>query len=336
LIRSISSKWRAAIALFIVVLLSCNLYAADRVHLKLDDGSSRRYSGTIVEYNAKTLGLDSAGGRTNLPARNVTKIETTVAPSLPSARDALQAGKFADAERLLLDSAREEKRRWMQREILAEVVRAQVAQQKYVEAANTFSVIYRDEPDTRFIDRLPLHWWPRELTATEKTQAERLLAEDSAAAKLIGASWLLAGPNRASATAALTELVRSQTGSLKKLAQWQLWRSQIAGAAASQITAWEEELLDNDANLSAGAWLLIGRAKSNAGNHHAAATDFLRAAILANGHEDTAAMGLLWAAREMDRLEQPADAARLRQELKANFAGTEAATRVDQGATIVP
>ena len=98
--------------------------------------------------------------------------------------------------------------------------------------------------------------------------------------QLIGASWLLFGPQQQAAIQVLDELSRDIDANIKYLAIAQLWRTRNLKVNARQIEVWEKLLGSMPKPIRAGPWLVLAEAQSRADQVDEAAINLLRIPIL--------------------------------------------------------
>ena len=146
-----------------------------------------------------------------------------------------------------------------------------------------------------------------------------LADKQSAAARLIGASWLLASPQRAAATAELRALAASPSAEIAFLAEAQLWRTTVATAAAGDAERWQQRIDRMPQHLRAGPLLLLGQLLARHGHNEEAALAFLRIVILHPQFEDLAARSLLGASGALAKMGQPDEAVRLCEEIVERY-----------------
>ena len=97
--------------------------------------------------------------------------------------------------------------------------------------------------------------------------------------QLIGASWLLGGPNRDKGIKLLEELSRDIDPRIKNLAIAQLWRTRV-GANRKQVEVWQKTVDQMPRDLRAGPYLVLADAQARAGWTDMAIVNLMRIPIL--------------------------------------------------------
>ncbi len=308
----------ALLTLAVLSCLVCEGWAEDVVLVSRSNSREpSRRRGTIVDYTGEALTLRRTGGREEqIPSSRVSGYETEFVADQKIGNQLFAEGKFADAVVSYRRAIKIEQRRWMRRVLLAQLARCYRNLQQIVRAGDTFLLIVRSDPTTQLLDAIPLAW--------AASSPSRDLAERSAhwledaklpAARLIGASWLMATAQRQQALSILHKLTAAKDPRIAMLAETQLWRDKVVTASPDDIKRWQEQLAHMEESLRAGPYFLIGQALARHGHNDAAALAFLRIPILHPEHDDLAAEALFAAGKQLDREGNRADARRVYQEL---------------------
>lgn len=259
-----------------VVCIPSQIVAQDRVVIqRAGSGSRIGVSGRIQDYTGKELVLFTGvgDGVQRFPFDEVIDVTTRFGPAHDAGAQALQTGRLDEAWAQLSTALEEESRRWVRREILALQVRCALRLRNYSAAINRFLAIAQSDPLTPHYRLIPLVW-------TESAPAPLPIAElrawhDSSdlTSRLIGASWLLFGPDHRAAESTLQALARESDISVQRLAQAQLWRLRLAADdfTPAEVTRWTQVSRDWPKPLQSGVQFLIARG-------HAAHQDWLSAA----------------------------------------------------------
>lgn len=130
---------------------------------------------------------------------------------------------------------------WQARLILVRIVQSREAGNQIALAAESFIRLSSDGniPDFLYAD-MPLCW---ATSASDEvvSKAKGWINQDSEVARLLGASWLLLGPESKAAKTTLDELQNSKVPVIAQLAKAQSWRLVQAPETMSQLSSWLAE-----------------------------------------------------------------------------------------------
>ena len=143
--------------------------------------------------------------------------------------------------------------------------------------------------------------------------------------RLLGASWLLAGPERATATAVLEKLSLDLDRRIALLAQVQLWRTKLPTSQATDPPRWQGVVEQLPAECQAAGWFLVGEAFARHGDGEAAALAYLRVPILRPEVSPLAADSLLAAGAQLEKMMRRGEALSLYREILEKHPATQAA-----------
>lgn len=315
------TTWSLAIA------LSGSAAVADTVVVATgkDFGGQMRVSGEVLDFNGQQLRLRAAsGGESTIPTSRVLDIETTWTESHVEADRLFAERQFAEARSKYRVAIQDEQREWARRRILAQIVRADVATGDVESASVDFLQLAAADPTLQYFDAIPLAWNPYEPTASFERRAKAWLAGESAAGRLVAASWLLSTSQRGTATAALRQLTNDADPRLSQIATAQLWRTQLVTASVEELGRWEKQIDRIPAPLRAGPYYTLGRALARHDDQHErAALTLLRLPVLYPAERQLAADSLVAAGRELEQLSQRREAASLYREVIADYAESD-------------
>lgn len=324
-----STRWTIQLAgVALLLMVASPLTADDRVTLRTGvSGKGRtRLTGTIVDYTGQELRLLRNGREDRIPAGKVVRIETKRSAEQLQAERAYQRRDYSTAATLFRQAADKETRPWVNRGILARMARCYANLGKARLACESFRIVYRSDPTTQHLDAIPLVWRSDRPDAGLQQRAAEWLKADpddarTAAARLMGASWLLQTAQRTDADRTLQALTDSDDERIAVLARAQRWRLQVVTATAGQVESWQQFLTRIPSPLRAGPYYLIGRTLARRGAHQDAALALMRVPILFPDHRRLAAESLLAAGSEFETMGKPADARRAYREVFVDFAG---------------
>ncbi|MCL4204509.1 MAG: hypothetical protein KJ000_18645 [Pirellulaceae bacterium] len=319
-------------SLCFAVLLATAATAQDRVTYSTgrDDSGRATVSGTIVDYTGAQLTLRSAGGgEQSIPAARVVSVETQW-PASKLAGDRLFAeAKYDEALQAYVTALRDEPRIWAQRQMLADSVSCLKALGRIEQAGEAFMRLVQSDPETMWFGRIPLNWQSVQPSPQLETRATLWLkSTDSEIAPLIGASWLLATRHRAAAMDVLQRLAARGERRVASLATAQRWRTLTATVDEAELQRWSELVEKMPREVRAGAYFTLAQGLAARGQSERAALAWLRIPLLyADEDRGLAAVALLNAARELERIGDKQEAASLYREILRDYAGTSSATQ---------
>ena len=268
--------------------------------------------GSVEEYTGEELVLkrpeQPVGDR--YPASTVQSVQTWRSALHEQALTEFSEGRNAPAEQSFLKALPEEPRDWMQREILAHLVRCAIRRGDGATAGTRFLQITKQDPLTPHWNIAPILWAPRSMGDSQKTLARTWLKESDAPASLLAASWLLVDPVYGEAAEKqLGELARHSNRVISSLARTQLWRLKL-GLAISEIEVqkWQREVRRMPRPLRAGPQYLVARGLFQRNEPGPAAAELLWLATVYTDNEDLSARALVEAAGAIEKSGQTKDA----------------------------
>jgi tetratricopeptide (TPR) repeat protein len=314
-----------------ILLVAASVTEAQDVVRLLNPHTGKTYSvsGKIVDYSGTVIVVRSVSGSEKMfDPSLVQSFETKWAPAHQAARELMRVGKYEEALAKLQEAVAVESspdRRWVQRVILSEIVSCLTALGKTESAGNMFLKLVKLDSQTPWFGCIPLAWRTREPSLTLSRQAETWLAErETAASRLLGASWLLPTRHRGSAIAELRKLSVDADRRIAQLAAAQLWRTELMSAEPADVERWQRMLESMPGDLTAGPYFVLGQALSRLGQHEASALALMRPPILLPERRDLAAAGLIEAAGQLSRLGRNRQAVRLYREVITEHPGPAA------------
>lgn len=266
-------------------------------------GESRRL-GTITEYTGEYLTLQLPSGREEkIESSRVLSYTSELVPDQQNGDQLLLAGRFADAAASYLRASKVENRRWMRRVLLAQLVRCYTNMQQIDRAGDAFLAIVGSDPTTQLFDAIPLAWVPTPPTAGLFDRSKRWIEDkDIPAARLMGASWLLATAQRQQALDVLGKLAGDADSRIAMLAETQIWRDKTVTASIEDVERWQQRIRGLDASLRAGPHFLVGKALARHGRSAEAAVALMRVPVLHPEQQDLAAEALFAAGEQLEKM----------------------------------
>lgn len=184
------------------------------------------FQGRIIDFDAGKLLLRRPDGSTlELPSERVQHVTFAWnTAEVAAASDLVKAHDYVGAiDRI--PKVYSQAPKWQQRILLAQLVQALDAAGYSRKAGVIFLDVVRDSPlPLMLYADMPLCWTPREADATLLETAKQWLAGSDETERLLGASWLLFGPEHAAAERSLVGLRASAQPAVALLAGAQSWR----------------------------------------------------------------------------------------------------------------
>ena len=332
--RHIATIFRSSFSVprskFLVLwLIAAPLAAQDQVVLQTEGTSSRlTMHCQIVDYTGERINVQfkSGAAQKTYPAEQVVEVRTAWLESHELGRKLLSDRRLDEATRALQAALVAEKRAWVRREILSSLIRCSLRNGDRASAGTRFLQLLESDPTTRQFGLIPLIWAAESVSGAAKSQARDWLKQDSDAARLLGASLLLADA-AASGTAAqeLQVLQRCTDERVRMFAQAQSWRLKLRALEIGdlELNRWDTRIHEMPAKLRGGPSYLLGRGWAMRREHDRAATALLWTAIMDDGDARLAARAGVEAAESLKRLGQPDDAQRVLQDIASRFPDTE-------------
>lgn len=309
-----------------------SLHAEDRVTVRTETGSGQAVlTGTVKDWNGERLRMKAGEDVREFDASRVADVVSPRLPTHVAGLKSLAEGRADAAHASLTKALGEEPRQWMRREILAAIVRADLAREDRAAAGKDFLALLESDPKTRHFNFIPLDW-DTNPPSTVLSSAARGWTQGNAgdAAKLLASSVLLFDPAAGKdAAETLDRLARSADTRIYTLARAQLWRQQVARGTvpAGEIERWQDRVIDIPEPLRGGAYFQIARAWALRGDPERAAAAFLWLPLVYDADAGLAASAAVLAAEELTKFGRTADAVQLYREVLARFPQTSAAVR---------
>jgi hypothetical protein len=322
----------------VLVGLASTLFADDRVTVqpRSRGTGSIGATGRIEDYTGTRLVLREGEGRGlrvfTAEEYRILGIETTYLPEHAEGTRLLDARSYQEAGSKLRVALEMESRRWVRREILALMVRADLAVGRRAEAGASFLKLVESDPTTPWFHLIPLWWTASPAPAETRLSAREWLREGAESARLLGASLLLDDPAFAvEAENTLRPLIRSADPRVQALATSQLWRLELVRSPPGDalLKQWAERAERMPAEVRGGPLHVVGRARAARLDHELAAAAFLWEPLQHGDDPELCARGLLQAGRALASTGQESSALSVWAELRQRFPQTQWASEAE-------
>jgi tetratricopeptide (TPR) repeat protein len=309
--------------LFAVLLLSFATATADDVvtFLAKDGKQTLKRKGTIDDYTGEGVVLTSAQGRQEtIPLDRLLSIQTAATDEETQGDALRRKGDLAGAIEAYKKARTGESRKWGQRRIAAKLVDAYDAAGKIDSAVEEFLPLIAADDQSPHFAMIPLAWRSASDEGVVATKAERWMSDSKQpAAVLIGASWLLVGPQRQKAITALKSISTDLDPRIAHLASAQLWRTLLVTAQEADVARWQAQIARIPAELRAGPQLVLGDALLRLGRTDEALLAYLEGPLCGSPRESLAGTALLAAARAMEKEKRSDEAQRLLEKIRDDY-----------------
>lgn len=296
--------------------------------VRLANGATVR--GEILEYDERGVRIRLDSGRASFfSSTEVEGVDSAYSPSHTLAREALARRDDAAAAALFREALDSEKRPWARHQIRAGLLQALRRLGKLDEAAQLFLEIYAGRDDADVLALAPLVWGEGGAVSPESLAlAGRWLADESPAARLLAASWLLQGPGAKRAAETLAEL-QTLDQRIGWMARAQLWRLKEK-PTGEEIQRFRTLIGRMPASIRSGPQFALAASLAAHGDHEEAALAYLWVAYVYAPGGDLAAESLLRAAQASRRCGFSADSDKIYAEVVQVYPGTSWAVRAEK------
>ena len=248
---------------FILLLLlvtspTFGVVLADEVVTVDSRGKESRRKGQIVDYKGNKLTLRTPSGReTKIPSTSIKRLDADWLPAHQQADQFYEVADYQQAVDSYRSAFRDEKRRWVKRQLLARVVQCQANTGREAEACRNFARLISDDPETVHFHAIPLTW-QNEPTPPDVAALVTPWLNDSSnpATQLMAASWLLV--TNQDAKRILKELARSDFKAVADLALAQYWRTELLTINESRLEFWKNHVDQMSIEMRGGSYYLLG------------------------------------------------------------------------------
>lgn len=303
----------------------------DKVVLQGTTASSRvTLQCEVTDYTGEAIVLRTPTAKDDrrFPSSQVVSVKTPRMASHERGLEHLKKAEYYQAEESLTQALTDEARRWVRREILADLVRCSLRQNRYAAAGSQFQRLFLADRTTRHIRLIPLVWDDTPIDAETRVTAASWLEDKESVMRLIGASLLLRDSRYGESAQDMLRNLASEPGRrVRLLASWQEWRlKQRTGEVSDLELARRETLVEElDKELRPGPWYLIAKAHLIRQEYDLASAAFLRLPLLHDSDHPVTPLAMFNAARALEQIGFRRQAAQLDQEVIDRYAWSPAA-----------
>ena len=312
--------------LAIAVCWTSAAFCQDTVQVSNSTGAGgyATFKGQVADYTGSGLVLGTPDGRQRtFPADRILQIDTYHTQARLDADGLFEKGQFAPAAALYQQAQKEEKRPWMRRQIMAQLVWCHRATGQLQIAGVEFRSVVWEDANSPYLSCIPLTWIAGQPSGPlEQAATGWLNLEKEPAMVLLGASHLLSTAARGVALDRLKRLAASAQPPVNQLALAQTWRTSVVTADARQLAAWEDTIRQMPEPFRAGPYYVLGLGRARQNDWEGAALALMRVPILYRRHHVLAARSLLDAGQSLEKLDRQRQAVRLYDEVLGDFAQT--------------
>jgi tetratricopeptide (TPR) repeat protein len=287
--------------------------------------------GEIVDLAGNQLVFRTPSGVNETIALQQVASWRTTWPAAKEQADALfLEKKYTEAAALYVRAREEEQRPWARRQIIGRLVEVHGATGNLAAAADEFLILVTSDPETSFWEIAPLGWRSTDDANLHARAVQWIRDTRTPARQLMGASWLLAGAQRAEALATLQSLANGPNKRIASLAALQLWRTRIVTSTPDEPPRWLAAVERLPTEVRPIGYFCIGEAFARHNQPAEAALAYLRIPILYAGNRPLSAEALLAAAAQLEKMGRREQAAGLYREVITDHALLPAAQFAQQ------
>lgn len=294
--------------------------AQDRVTVLLSDNVQTHVrQGVVIDWKGSELQMELAGRMTTIKNDRIINVETTWETDHQLARELIQKRQFAAAITPLRNALATESREWVQRIVLAELVRVLDFAGQSRDACEAYMLLLKSDPESRDFSAIPLAWMNTTSDAATIELARKMVDSSLLPIQLLGASWLFTSPDRAVAIKKVEELSRDIDVRIAHLATAQVWRAKLLELDETQLGRWERQIERMPKELRPGPWLMLGQGQSRLGQIDEAILSWMHVPILHTQNYRGTASALQQSAMALQNKQDFKAAERLWNELLTQF-----------------
>ena len=271
-------RYSSGLIITLLIICSSNISFAQDILMVRKAGSDavRRRKGTIEEWQGFSITLSNNDTSKEFDSTLVVDWQTTWPAAYESGNRLAAGGKTNQAIQKYLTALAEEKRPWAQRIIRSKLMTAYQLVGDSPAAIQEFRIIIKQDPNSRFINRMPLPWSTR---VPRVTGASDWLDSNETPIRLLGAAWSLTSNQQEKAAATLDELAGDLDPRIRDLAAAQLWRLRTR-LNLKQVEQWQRVVNEMEPGNRAGPLLILAGAQQKQGDLDKALLNWMKIVTL--------------------------------------------------------
>ena len=315
----------------VLLVLADPAHGRDRVVLQPPDKSSRLVlSGSIADYTAEVIEIHLTVGKPvhRYSTSEVVAVQTVQTESHRKGVRLFQQGALDQARIEFEQALKTEPRTWVQREILGWMVKIALRRGNRTEAGGRFLQIMASSSTPREYALIPLVWSTARVDDRLRQQARLWMSGTKEIQRLLGACVQLNDPQYGEiARSELDRLSRVSDRRIAELARFQLRRLRVTApdVTEDELRTWEAAIEKMPAELRAGPYYLLGRARQQRSEYDRAAAAFLWLPTVYRENEPLTARSAVDAATAMKRAGRLTEAESLLTEITTDYGWSPAA-----------
>lgn len=298
--------------------------AEDRVTLIPEGGTDPVVLiGTVENYTGAELVIQRAGvpSADHFPSGRILSVQTWHTAAHDQGLSELAQGKTLLAEQTLLKALRDDRRDWVQREIIAALTSCALRRGDWGTAGTRFLQITAHDGRSPHWSVAPLIWAPQALGDADKTLARNWMQQADSPSRLVAASWLLLDPVYGDAAKKkLDDVARDSNSIAASFARAQLWRVRLGPELSGiELEKWRQEIRRLPRPLRAGPQYLLGRGLLQRQDHTAAVGELMWLPMVYRENEELTARALSDAGNALAKLGKTREALTVYDELISKY-----------------
>ena len=307
--------------LYVLLIVGAAGLAQDEIQLRQADGTFAARTGTILRYDADALVLRSGEREQSFPTDRVISVTTPWDRIAQPAEQLFAERKFELAFAEFGKANEAAVPAWFRQRLFAGRVKSAREMDARAQAVQAYTELLQADPKSRYAFEIPLAWTSGRPDPLLDRQIDQLLASQTPAYQLLGASHGLTSAERERAVQILQQLRRDIDPLIAQLADCQLWRLEPLPPSTEILEEREQAIRRLPEPWQAGPWWLLGNQWERADPERSALM-LMRIPILYPEQFGLSARALLGAGDRLAGLGRSTEAEALWRELVDRHDGT--------------
>lgn len=270
-----------------------------------DDGRGfSRFIGVIETYSREGLQLETADGPKNIAAHSVVRIHYRKSDEHELGDQHFHQKNYRDALAHYKKALPSADRRWLEVEIMAQIVRCETALGFWQQAITDFCTLQELEPEMPddVFACIPLAWHPLPgEVQTEETALKLLRSRSNVPVSVVlCGSYLLFSPKAKEIPQRLKTFSANRDSRLAQMAESQTWRLELMTVTPEKAASWRDRIEEFPPELRGGPTYVLGDAYFRLKQYDAAALAFLKTALVYGQNPQLSADAMKQAQRALE------------------------------------